>query len=474
MFMFYKKSRYFIFLFFIVFVTLSGVFFGYSVVRAQSAPTSTATSSPNTAPNIQSVQDQRKQLEDQLAQLEAQQSQYEKTIETYQGQGNTLKNDIAILNAKISKIKVQIKALDLTIIELGQQINDTQGQINHTENSIDQNKQAIADAIKGLYEADQQTLLSILLANNKLSDFFGNVTDVMLVQHNVQVSLDEIIKLRQTLIEQEQQLNSQKSDVENLKSIQLSQQQTALQTQQQKNTVLKDTKGKESVYQQLLQKTQETAAQIRNRLFELLGGGQLTFQKAYDYAKVAGDAVGVRPALILAILDRESLFGKNVGKCSYTTAMSPTRDIPYFLQLLAQLGIDPNSDSAMVSCPNQHGTYGGAMGPAQFIPSTWKLYSDAISHVTGDTPANPWNNSDAFTATALFMKDLINSASCQQYASANQNIAPFESLVERCAAAKYYAGGSWYTYRFWYGEPVVERADQFDKDISVLNQTASQ
>jgi hypothetical protein len=47
-------------------------------------------------------------------------------------------------------------------------------------------------------------------------------------------------------------------------------------------------------------------------------------------------------------------------------------------------------------------------------------------------------------------------------------------LRERCAAAKYYAGSRWYTYRFAYGEPVIDRAERFEADIAVLNgQTAS-
>ncbi len=448
----------------IAFFSASILFLGFFyITHAEQATSTHATSTP-----VTSAQDERAKLEAQLAELERQQEEYQKTIDTYQKQGNSLKNEIYILNAKISNIKVQIRALNLTLIKLGDEINQTQGEINSTENKIDTNKQAIAKSIQTLYEADQESLLAIVLAHATLSDFFGNVTNFILIQHNVQVALDQIIKLRQNLIEQKQQLDSEKTDAENLRFIQLAQQKSAQTVQRQKNTILVQTKGKESEYQKLLQKTKETAAQIRNRIFELLGGGNLTFQKAYEYARVAENATGVRSALILSILDRESLLGKNVGKCNYQTAMHPTRDVPYFLELLGKLGIDPNSEFAKVSCPNQHGTYGGAMGPAQFIPSTWKLYVDKIASVTGNNPPNPWNNSDAFTATAIYIKDLLSSASCQQYANANKNVVSYQTLLERCAAAKYYAGGSWYTYRFWYGQPVVDRANQFQEDINTL------
>ena len=55
----------------------------------------------------------------------------------------------------------------------------------------------------------------------------------------------------------------------------------------QKAQLLAATKGVETKYQTLLQQTQATAAQIRNRIFQLLGGGQLSFEDAYQYAKLA-------------------------------------------------------------------------------------------------------------------------------------------------------------------------------------------
>ena len=44
--------------------------------------------------------------------------------------------------------------------------------------------------------------------------------------------------------------------------------------------------------------------------------------------------------------------------------------------------------------------WGGAMGPAQFIPSTWVLYEDKIKAITGKT-ADPWNIRDAFLASGI-------------------------------------------------------------------------
>ena len=133
-------------------------------------------------------------------------------------------------------------------------------------------------------------------------------------------------------------------------------------------------------------------------------------------------------------------------------------------------------------------------GPAQFIPATWACYGgfinsktgscrwgekytgiwsysndkDKIGKVVGTTPSNPWSNTDAFVATALYINDLYNSSSCRDYGTKYKHLLPQQTLQERCAAAKYYAGKRWWTYRFWYGDAVITKAEELQKDIDIL------
>jgi membrane-bound lytic murein transglycosylase B len=419
---------------------------------------------------------ERIELEAELADLERQIAEQQETVDEYKTQGKTLKSEINYLNSRIKKLNLQIQTVEISLAKVNQEIIGTQKDINRTENKIDLHKEALGNAVRSIYEAEQQGLIEIILANQKLSNVFNAINDIALVQANLNSALQNIVLLRGQLLQQKQELALEKEDTENLKAAQEQQKRAVGSTQNEKENLLTVTKGKESEYQKILDETKKTAAEIRSRIFRLLGGGELTFEKAYELAKVAEDATGVRAPFILAILNQESNFGRNVGQCRYneiipqtgTTVMSP-KQIPTFLEILGELGVDPESRAAYVSCPIlRDGNHGGAMGPAQFIPSTWKLYKEEIAKVTGSSPPSPWNNADAFSGTALYLKDSLNSRSCRNYATENKHISPTQLLQERCAASQYYAGSRWHRYRWVYGEPVITKAAEFEDDIAIL------
>ena len=251
--------------------------------------------------------------------------------------------------------------------------------------------------------------------------------------------------------------------------------------EKEKEVILAETKGEEAEYQRILNDQKQTAAQLRNALFELAGGGGgISLPQAIELAKYAKSMTGVDVALILAILEQETNIGKNLGSCLFTDhssnrpVMHPTRDEPVFLAIADTLGFDPYTRT--VSCPIYQGGsrvgWGGAMGPSQFIPSTWALYggmvqsgggwvysqsNDRIRAINGGTgPANPFNNRDAFLATALLLKD---------------NGANGTYAGDRLAALRYYAGwgGASNPANAFYGDQVMNRKAKFEGQIKILD-----
>ncbi len=420
------------------------------VLNSVLAPTSGGVMAAQSANNSE----ERKALEAQLAQLESQMNEYEKKIGEYKKQGNSLQSEIKKLNDKIAKLSLQIKAVTLTLRKLDKDLVQTQSQITSTEDKMTVKKKIISLLLQEMYQKNNENIATVILANNKISDAFNEISHLNSTQERLGAAVQELNSLRGELMDQKEQLALKKNDALVLKSYQEEQKNSIQKTKEEKNNLLTVTKGKESEYKKILAETQKTAAQIRSRIFELIGGGELKFEDAYKFAKFAESKTGVRAALVLAVLDRESAMGKNVGKCNYKDAMHPTRDIPIFLAITKALDLNP--DTTMVSCPiSRDGAYGGAMGPAQFLPSTWTKYSDQIASFTGDNPPSPWKNIDAFLATALFLKN------------AGADAGSFNA--ERIAAAKYYAGARWRNYLWSYGEKAVTKANEFQQDINTLN-----
>ncbi len=433
---------------------VAGLFFFFG---SANAPTFFFTRASGNAPaGTADPAAERTALENQLQQLQGQIDQYEGQIATYQKQGKSLSGEISQLNAKIAKLNLQIQATNLTLTQLNNQIASTQAQIEVTKASIIDKKAAISGLVQSLYRNDNVSLIEVFLRNPRLSDFWNDTQNLTLVGDSLRVAVQQTTDLQGQLQNQEQQFQASKADVASVAAYQKAQASEIAGTKTEKSQLLAATKGQESKYQTLLQQTQATAAQIRNRIFQLLGGGQLSFEDAYQYAKLAQGATGMDPSFVLAILDRESALGQNVGRCSYKTAMSPS-NIPLFLAIVQSLNLNP--DSMLVSCANRDGAYGGAMGPAQFVPATWNLYADHVTAITGNKPASPWNNADAFAATALYLKDAMTGCSA---------IYSSPTSAERCTAAKYYAGSRWRSYLWTYGEAVVERAQNFAADIQTI------
>jgi membrane-bound lytic murein transglycosylase B len=420
--------------------------------RALAQTTTSNAASSSTETTAQKQQD----LESQLAALTTQIDQYQGQIAVDQQKGTTLTGQINTLNAQIAKLNLQIQAINLSLQEIDSQITQTTSQIGVTQGQIASEKVTVGNLLNALYKNDETGLLQSFMENPQISTLWDDSENISLFESNLNADVAQLNTLTGQLQDQNQQLAQSQSAEATAEQYAASQAAQVAANKTQVNQLLTATKSDAAAKAALAAAAKATAAQIRNQIFQLLGGGSLTFGQAYQYANVASQATGVNAALILAILNRESALGENVGQCSYATAMSPS-NIPIFLQIVQQLGLNPAQ--MLVSCPNADGVYGGAMGPAQFEPSTWELYVSQIASITGDNPPSPWSNADAFVATALYLKGAMQG--CEAVYSAQIDI-------DRCTAAKYYAGGAWKSYLWTYGEATVEQEQTFTQDIQTI------
>jgi hypothetical protein len=104
------------------------------------------------------------------------------------------------------------------------------------------------------------------------------------------------------------------------------------------------------------------------------------------------------------------------------------------------------------------------------MPNTWMEVRSQAAGYLGMNPEDmsPFINRDSFVASATYLRNHYYSRSCSNYAEKYSHIRSKKSLREKCAAARYYAGGNWWNFRNTYGESVQNRANQFRQDIETL------
>lgn len=414
--------------------------------------------------------EERARLEAELAAIEADIAAKRVELESKQRERTTYERDVAILDAKIDTAKLSIKQRDLAITRIKGDIVQKQSGIQTLDSKVIEGQKSVAQLIRLTHEIDETTIAELALGSS-FSELFTDLDYFEMIQGSLQEKFKEMAVAREDLTARKKALETQRAEEEDLKQIQVLQRQALERDEKAKQALVDAAKGQEKVYQQIITERQQSAAQIRSRLFDLRDSGAIPFGTAYQYAKDASAKTGVRPALILAILRQETNLGENVGQCLITNSpnkgdgkgkntgrffskvMKPDRDVDPYMQITAELGIDPFTQ--VVSCP-QTGGYGGAMGPAQFIPSTWVLYKERLAAMTGQNPPNPWSARTAVFATAILMMD--NGADKGTRAS------------ERLAALRYFAGWANANKPSWafYGDSVMSYADQYQEDIDIL------
>jgi len=424
------------------------------------------------------------QLATMLADCEAEIASEKAKLTEVQKDATELEAGIAELNYKIRKAELDIKARNIKIAQLGDDINVRGTRISTYEQRIDNIKLSLGELVRKTNELENFTPVEAMLSGQDLSDFFIDLDDFNVVKNNLQASLIEIKDLHiATKSEKELLEEREEKEREERYLRQKDKDQTEL-FKDEKERILDVTRKEEKAYKDVIAEKERAKAQIRSRLFRTVSGFELTFGEALDLVRKYESRIGINPALVLAVLTQESavdgLIGKNIGKCYYNqsapnksgTVMSNSQK-ESFLAITSELGLNPNTTP--VSCPIvSDGAYGGASGPAQFMPNTWwnvktsTGYKKRVAKVTGVAVPSPFIPEHAFAGTALYLSDAL-----------ERCLTAFTSTFElrACSAAKYYSGlgsrGSrLYRHmnpRYSYGYKVATRAAQFAKDIDTLD-----
>lgn len=416
------------------------------------------------------AEQERTELERQLAELEAKIVAQQRDVTITKAERERLQYEVNNIKKRISQLNAQIKEAEATVRALTGQIQETQDSINTTIAKIEDLRWKLGGNLRTIYEEDKKSPVEVFLSEDNISDFFDSLLGLEILSSQTRDLLGEITTLKVNLEIEKENLDGKRTETEQMARIQALQAEETRRIQAAQEALLRDVQNKEANQEQELETLKQQAAKIRARIFELAATPMSeapTFGEAYEIALWVESVTGVRPAFLLSILQQESAIGKNVGQCYLspdpeenlrnrgmaTPPSSKRNDVANFLIITKELGLDPYKTP--ISCPMSFG-WGGAMGPAQFIPTTWMNYRLRLQLILG-RPASPWNIRDAFLASGLYLSD---------YGANTQT-----KEGEWKAAMIYFSGSTTNPAYYFYADQVLKRADSFQRDIDVLKQS---
>ena len=371
----------------------------------------------------QTADDQKATIQEQMEALQKEIDGLDQKIELSQKEKQTLTRELEISNTEIKKRQLEVKKLSLAIADADREIKQKDTAIYAITARIVKIRGELAESIALLYRKQSSTILEAFLQYSSLSEFFYSIDSIETIQAEIKGSLDELRVARKEEESAKIDLEDFKEEQTSLKSLQELEKRVIERNKKEKDEILKLTKGKEALFQSILSQKKKNLASLKSQLFYLERTG-VSAEDALKYAKLAADRAGIRVSFLLALLEVETgrqyengviTAGTHIGTGNWKADLydcyvrlgkrsTAENQKTAFFKITDALGFDPDKMPVSRRYSNGAGC-GGAMGPAQFMPSTWILFENKTAKLTGNNPPNPWNIEDAFTASAIFLAE---------------------------------------------------------------------
>ncbi len=401
--------------------------------------------------NVEEINDSVEKVREEIKQVQEKIDSYAAEVKAQQKKAKTLNGELNIYKNNIYKNELEVEETKLKIKETELEAKETQKKIQEGEKRIEKNREILKNSVKFLYMYEQDSMFEVLITKNNISEFFNEIDAMESVKDGIFETIVNLKEEKEGLITKEIDLEDAQVQQQELIRVKDQQNERLEELKKQKDELLTFTKGEEKKFQQVLEENKNILPSLKAKLHDLQSlGNKIKFEDAFSAAKYVGSVTGVRPAYLLGILKVESDLGVNTGsgnwnddmyqcylRISKNYAKTAERKKYYikraedekgaYMSIVNRLNIDP--DSVKVSREPSYGC-GGAMGAAQFIPTTWLAYEERISSFTGHYPANPWDLTDAIAAMAIKVSD-VSGVTSKNYDA------------EYDAAGRYLGGANW-------------------------------
>lgn len=203
-----------------------------------------------------------------LTEIDAEIAKYEAQLKQVGGEKKTLQSAINQLELERKKVSTEITRTENRISSTDLEINKLILEINRTQDDIDSTEAAISAIIRSEYKAGDDSLIELLLGNEKLSDFWSVYEAHANVREVMAEKVTELDSFQKLLEEQRLDNENKRKELSSLKDQYVDQNTVLINNKKEQTNLLEVTKNEEKNYQSLLASKKQAKEQIEKEMRE--------------------------------------------------------------------------------------------------------------------------------------------------------------------------------------------------------------
>ena len=336
------------------------------------------------------TEEEKEELEEKEEEYEEKKEKYEEKIEKKEKEKANLEGNLNAVKQDLGTTKRTIDDVIGDIEEKEKDIERHDAQIESLGDQIVLYRRSLAEAMRKFYFAQNNRSVSSVLESEGSSRFLDTTDSLDNLREQVVNTVGQVGDAKKMQEKKKSELEDLKNEKESLLA----------EHRETESALLAQSTAVQNEIIQVDASMAELNAKlsaVEGKLSALLGESFDT-DDIVDAAKYASKKTGVSKSFILGMLVVETNLGRYTGGCTYKESNMGDANKKIFKRICEDL--DYNYKKKKVSCALSYGI-GGAMGVAQFMPTTWVGYESKIEKYTGHSPADPWSLTDGVMAMAI-------------------------------------------------------------------------
>lgn len=196
-------------------------------------------------------------------------TQTQNTINTLTNKKRSLSTDINKLDSTIGQLDLNIRSSQINLEKLQLELQLLGDQKISIEESIGNKRKAIADVLSMMQKSDDKGLVYLLLKSGSLAESVSEIQNLSDLESSLSIRVSELARLHYDLTGNISMASTKKEGVEAEKEDLASRKSIVDEQKQAKQTILKETKNKESEYQEQLEELLAKQQEVENIVAEI-------------------------------------------------------------------------------------------------------------------------------------------------------------------------------------------------------------